>query len=367
MNTQNLNFLKSAALCGALFVAGCQTAPAQTPSVATAAVAPRGPVKIILDTDMDLDVDDAGALAMLNALADNGEAEILGVICNAPTPYGASTIAAIDRYYGRPDVPVGDMPPDEYLYDPAFNARYRGYALSTPYGDYNRPIFRRFNHGIKSRADVWDGVKLYRKLLAGAPDKSVNIAAVGLVTVLEDLLGSGPDQYSPLSGKELIAQKINKLVCMVGARGDRVGRPDFNWGFDGRGDAERISRQWPSTLVISPGGSNVKTGDRLITETPTDNPVRVAYELFLAGRKTRDRSSWDQIAVLYAVRGADGLFTERTGRRLDMTAEPFSYKWRDAQPGEPAHILLKQTATAAQLKQIIEDLMVQKPKLPSAL
>ena len=316
---------------------------------------------------MDLDVDDAGALALLNALADNGEAEILGVICDAPTPYGASTIAAIDRYYGRPDVPVGDMPPNDYLYDEAFNTRYRGYALTTPYGDYNRPIFRRFNHGIKSRTDVWDGVKLYRKLLAEAPDKSVNIAAVGLTTVLQELLQSGPDEYSALDGKALVTRKVDKLVCMVGASRDRIGKPDFNWGFDGRGSAEVVSREWPTTLVISGGGSNVKTGERLITETPADNPVRVAYELFLEGRKTRDRSSWDQIAVLYAVRGADGLFTERTGRRLDMTFEPISYKWRETKPGETPHILLKQTIKNEDLKKIVEDLMVQKPKLPSAL
>ena len=38
------------------------------------------PVKILFETDMANDCDDAGALAVLNALADRGEAEILAVV-----------------------------------------------------------------------------------------------------------------------------------------------------------------------------------------------------------------------------------------------------------------------------------------------
>src|SRR5690606_29052446 len=37
------------------------------------------PVRVIFDTDLGPDADDAGALALLHALADRGEAEILGV------------------------------------------------------------------------------------------------------------------------------------------------------------------------------------------------------------------------------------------------------------------------------------------------
>ena len=37
------------------------------------------PVKIIFDTDIGWDCDDAGALAMLHRLCDKGEAELLAV------------------------------------------------------------------------------------------------------------------------------------------------------------------------------------------------------------------------------------------------------------------------------------------------
>ncbi|HXI00692.1 MAG TPA: hypothetical protein VNI52_10525 [Sphingobacteriaceae bacterium] len=327
------------------------------------------PVRIIYDTDMDLDVDDVGALAVLHALADNGEAEILGIVINAPTPYAATTAVAINKYYGRPNILVGDMPIDEYVYDRSFDKWYRNYSISTPYGNFNVPLFKRFDHGITSRNQVWNGVQLYRKLLAEAPDKSVTIAAVGLLTVLEDLMYSKPDKYSKLSGKELIKLKVKELVCMAGGNQPGPGRVSFNWGFEGRGDAQRISREWPTPLYLSPTGSRVGTGARLSTETPENNPVRVAYELFLRPANHKNRPTWDEIAVYYAVRGAGNIFSEPVGRRLDVTAESVNnewrdakYVWRDARPGEPLHIRIEQKIGDEELGKIIEDLMVQLPK-----
>jgi hypothetical protein len=42
-----------------------------------------GPVKIILDVDLAEDVDDAGAMATLHALANRGEAQILGILISS--------------------------------------------------------------------------------------------------------------------------------------------------------------------------------------------------------------------------------------------------------------------------------------------
>ncbi len=339
-----------------------------TPAIAQPGTGTK-PVKIIYDTDIDLDVDDVGALAVLHALADKGEAEILGVIVNAPTPYGATTVSAINRYYGRPDIPVGDMPVEEYVYDHSFDRWYRNYAISTPYGNFNLPIFRRFENNIKSRKDVWNGVQLYRKLLSESADHSVTIAAVGLLTILEDLMYSKPDKYSKLTGKELIRLKVKELVCMAGGNQPAPNRASFNWGFEGRGDAERISREWPTPLYLSPMGGKVPTGARLSTETPDSNPVRAAYELFLKPAKHKNRPTWDQIAVYYAVRGAGDIFEEPLGRRLDVTAEKGvnewrdgKYEWRDARPGEPLHVRIGQKIPDEALGKIIEDLMVQLPR-----
>jgi hypothetical protein len=67
------------------------------------------PVRLILDTDMSGDCDDTGALALLHALADRGECEILGTIVNRKDLATASAAAtsAINTWYGRPEIPMG--------------------------------------------------------------------------------------------------------------------------------------------------------------------------------------------------------------------------------------------------------------------
>jgi len=67
---------------------------------------PKKNVKIIFDTDIGGDCDDAGALAMLHRLCDLGEAELLAVTACYASPYVAGCIDAINRYYNR-EVPVG--------------------------------------------------------------------------------------------------------------------------------------------------------------------------------------------------------------------------------------------------------------------
>lgn len=156
---------------------------------------------------------------------------------------------------------------------------------------------------------------------------------------------------------------------MTGGNQPAPNRASFNWGFEGRGDAERISREWPTAMYLSPMGGKVGTGARLSTETPNSNPVRAAYELFLKPAKHKNRPSWDQIAVYYAVRGAGELFEEPPGQRLDVIAErgmnewrDGKYTWRDAKPGEPLHVKIAQKVSDETLGKIIEDLMVQLPK-----
>ncbi len=68
---------------------------------------PAAPVRILFDTDLQTDCDDAGALAILHALADAGEAEILGLVVSSGDPWAAGCADAINTWYGRPDLPVG--------------------------------------------------------------------------------------------------------------------------------------------------------------------------------------------------------------------------------------------------------------------
>jgi hypothetical protein len=60
-------------------------------------------------------------------------------------------------------------------------------------------------------------VSVYRRVLAAQPDRSVAISSIGIHTNLAALLRSPPDQYSPLAGRDLVAQKVFVLAVMGGA------------------------------------------------------------------------------------------------------------------------------------------------------
>src|ERR1041384_4766537 len=63
-----------------------------------------GALKVIFDTDIDGDNDDAAAAAMLHALADAGRVEILAMGVVSLCPYSPACLDAINTYYGRGDI-----------------------------------------------------------------------------------------------------------------------------------------------------------------------------------------------------------------------------------------------------------------------
>src|SRR5580698_9433222 len=65
------------------------------------------PLRVIFDTDMGNDVDDALALAMLHAFASRGELELLAVTLSKGNPWAAEYVRLVDEYYGRGSIPVG--------------------------------------------------------------------------------------------------------------------------------------------------------------------------------------------------------------------------------------------------------------------
>jgi len=71
-------------------------------------------IPVIFDTDMDIDCDDAGALAVLHALMDQGETNILGIVCDVPVEATAKVAVSINHYYNRVKIPVGIVYDEEY-------------------------------------------------------------------------------------------------------------------------------------------------------------------------------------------------------------------------------------------------------------
>src|SRR5437899_1328625 len=74
---------------------------------AFSAVRGAAPVRLVFDTDMGNDVDDALALAMIHALDTRGEAELLAVTVSKDNRYAAPFVDIVNTFYGRKDIPIG--------------------------------------------------------------------------------------------------------------------------------------------------------------------------------------------------------------------------------------------------------------------
>ena len=257
------------------------------------------PVKILLDTDIGLDCDDAGAMALLHRLCDLGEAELLAVTHCAASPYAAGCIDAINAYYGRP-VPVG------INYEaPLDNTGVYAEALCREFP--NR--FPEDTYGTPQGAP--DTLSVLRQTLAAAEDQSVTFVIIGSLTSAARLIRSGPDTCSPLTGKELVAQKIARTVIMGGRftgtwpmdilLGKHKVLSEWNIEQDITA-AQTVCNFWPGELIFSSFeiGFWCVSMREYICKAPQEDPVRRAYEVHPS--RGFGRESWDHTAILQAVR-----------------------------------------------------------------
>src|SRR5690625_2669187 len=65
------------------------------------------PVPIIFDTDIGPDYDDAGAITILHAMAQKGEARILATVADNKYEGIAAVLNVFNTYWGKPDIPIG--------------------------------------------------------------------------------------------------------------------------------------------------------------------------------------------------------------------------------------------------------------------
>jgi len=310
------------------------------------AASSRAQVSIIFDTDIAPDYDDVGAMALLHAFADRGEATILATVsCNTFETTGP-TLSVLNTYFKRPDVPIGIT-----------KGGFPNKDCSQQWAQY---INSKYPHALKTNAEASEAVSLYRKTLAGQRDGSVTIVTVGFFTNVSNLLNSPPDEYSSLSGKELVRKKVKHLVSMAASLGkDGKGGNEFNVVVDAAA-SRNVFNNWPTPMVISGFdiGEKILTGTRLIAdEKITNSPVKDAFQVALTkDGNTVGRNSWDQTAVLVAVRGFDPYFSTRkinfdiqeNGKSVPVAGDKYTY------------LVFKQTPE--EIAKVIEGLMMHQPK-----
>jgi inosine-uridine nucleoside N-ribohydrolase len=259
------------------------------------------PVPIIFDSDMGPDYDDVGAITILHALADKGEANILATISSNKYDGAAGVFNVFNTYFNRPDIPVGVPKGD-------------GIALSD-WHHWTDTLLAKYPHKIKSNSEAWDAVKLYRKMLASQPDHSVTIVTVGYLTNLAFLLMTAPDEYSALSGSELVKRKVKLLVCMAGKFPSGT---EFNLKEDVTA-SQNVFENWPTEIIFSGFeiGEKIKAGLPLVNNDAIKNdPAKDVFRIAMpmAKEDSSGRMSWDETAVLVAVRGYSNWYNLHKGR-----------------------------------------------------
>jgi inosine-uridine nucleoside N-ribohydrolase len=242
------------------------------------------PAPFIYDTDMGNDIDDALALAMLHALEARGEIRLCAVTVTKSNPWAARYVSAVNRFYGRADLPVGlarnGATPEE--------------------GNYVRRAIEQ--GGWPHDADFPDAVELLRRVLAAEADSSVVIVQVGFSTNLARLLDSP-------GGSELAARKVKLLSVMAGDFAG--GGPEYNVKED-IPSARKLAASWPGPIVWSgfEVGRTIRYPARSIERDfawTARHPVVDGYRLYM--KFPYDRETWDLTAVLHAARPGDGYFS----------------------------------------------------------
>jgi inosine-uridine nucleoside N-ribohydrolase len=301
------------------------------------------PVNIIFDSDMGPDYDDVGAITILHALADQGEAKILATIASTKYEGVAAVMDVFNTYFNRPDLPIG-VP--------------TGKALELrDWQHWSDTLIAKYPHKIKSNHEAMDAVELYRKILSAQSDHSLTIVTVGFLTNLSGLLNSKADKYSKLDGLELVRSKVKQLVSMAGAypQGD-----EFNINRD-PASARYVFEHWPSQVIFSGFeiGKDIKTGIPLKNNNSINNsPVKDVFRISIpmAAEDAQGRKSWDETAVLVAIKGFDKYYSLHYGKI--KVADNGKNTWDDTGTGQ-AYLVAKVSAESVQ--KLINDLIMYQP------
>jgi len=312
-------------------------------TVSIAAQDKTNPVPVIFDSDMGPDYDDVGALTLLHAFADSGYVNILATVASTKYEGVAAVFNVLNTYFNRPGILIG-VPKNKALELKDFQ-------------HWTDTVLIKYPHKINENNEVPSAVEVYRQLLASQPDGSVTIITVGFLTNLADLLHSAPDKYSQLDGKTLVKKKVKQLVCMAGAF---PSGSEFNVRMDAAA-SQYVVDNWDTRVLFSGVeiGNKIKTGLPLVNNDAIEkSPVKDVYRICVKMSKedSGGRKSWDQTAVVVAIKGHEPWWKLETGRI--KIANDGSNTWLKESAG---HHYLAEAISPSVLEDYINKLMMHKP------
>lgn len=258
-------------------------------------------LKVIFETDLGNDIDDALALDMLYKYADQKKVELLAVNTNKNNDYSARYISLMNAWYGYPTIPVGEV---ENGVNSEGDAQNYAQAVCAYQLD-GQTVFK------EGHSDFEKSVSLYRRVLSKQADQSVVIISVGFSTNLAKLLDSPADEFSGLTGKELVTDKVKLLSMMAGNFNENPPKQEYNIIKDVAA-AKKVFSEWPSPIVTSPfevGNSILFPASSIENDFQwaKSHPLVLGYKNYLS--MPYDRQTWDLTAVLYAVESDSNYFS----------------------------------------------------------
>ena len=237
------------------------------------------PRHIIFDTDWWTDVDDACAIRTLLQAEREGKVRLEGICLSAVRATSVPSLSSFLASEGRRGVFIGaDKEATDYPGTPSYHQLLIDACPQC---------------GADSLATVADAVGFYRKILSEA-DGQVDIVTVGFMNALSRLLLSGPDKYSPLSGEELVRQKVRHLWSMAGKYPEGKEYNFANTERSRRAGAV-ICAQWPTdvTFLGYEIGTQVRVGGKL----PEDD---LLHRVLTVHGSASGRYAWDPMLTLMA-------------------------------------------------------------------
>lgn len=315
-----------------------------------------GQTRIIFDTDISGDVDDVLALAMLHTLADRGECELVAVTISKINRLTGPFTDAVNTFYGRGDIPIGVTRNAQRR-----QSKYLSLVEKRDDGAWRYP------HDVMGNDELPDAPDLLRRQLVAAEDDSIVIVQVGLAANLADLLESRADSISPLSGVELIRQKVRLVEVMAGAfvpinGNDHYLEANVRNGIE---SMQRFARQWPDDVPVIWSGFEIGIAATYPRESVArdfgyrqHHIVREAY--LLHSGPDHDRPCWDLTSVLHAVRPDDNYFgLSETGR---VRVEDDGYVGFMLEQGGRDRYLTMSDRQAIRVREALRQLVSQPPQ-----
>ena len=303
--------------------------------------------KVIFDTDFGGDADDLGAIAMLHYYADRGDIDLLAITSWSNEKYAVPALAAVNLFYGRPNLPLGVRETDTWRTE----------------WNYTKSIADQFPHDPKAVASAAPAVSLYRQLLAEAEPHSVTIITVGPLANIRNLLRSAPDDVSELSGEDLVEAKVNQVIIMGGQFPNGITAHGPEWNFDGnmKGVTQEVITRIERPIIFSgyEVGEALRYGAAL-NQHPANTPLYVGYKYFSAHApwmksayqgKILDNASFDQTAVMFAaINGVGTHWTLSARGTLSVDADGVG-TWVESADRQHRYMILTED-TAATISEI---------------